>query len=327
MKNKLVLLIILAVILLGMFFVSINLGSIKVSFPELLKGLFIEYNEDVAIIYDLRFPRIIIALLSGAALAVSGVLFQAVMKNPLADPSIIGISAGANFMAVLVMLFFPVLYFFTPIFAFLGGVISCMLVYILSWKSGLRPLRLILVGVAVNAVFMGLIEALNYMTGGRQSGVASIINANISLKTWDDVNTLVWYVIVGLIAAILAAGKCNLLCLEEKTVRNLGVNVNAIRIIISCIAVLLASISTAVAGTISFVGLIVPHIARILVGSNHKILIPFAVLLGSLTVLFADTVGRVIAYPYEIPPAVVMNVLGGPFFIFLLIRSEKNYGN
>ncbi|MCT4566585.1 MAG: iron ABC transporter permease [Maledivibacter sp.] len=327
MKNKLVILIILAIMVLGLFFVSINLGSIKVSFPELLKGLFVEYNENVSVIYDLRFPRIIIALLSGAALAVSGVLFQAVMKNPLADPSIIGISAGANFMAVLVMIFFPVLYFFTPIFAFLGGIISCVLVYTLSWKSGLSPLRLILIGVAVNAVFIGLIEALNYITGGKQSGVASIINANISMKTWDDVNTLVWYVIVGLIAAVLVAGKCNLLCLEEKTVRNLGVNVNAIRLIVSCIAVLLASISTAVAGTISFVGLIVPHIARILVGSNHKILIPFTILLGSFTVLFADTVGRVIAYPYEIPPAVVMNVLGGPFFIFLLIRSEKTYGN
>ncbi len=327
MKNKSITLVILAVMLISLFFISVNLGSIKVSFTELLKGLFVEYNENVAVIYDLRFPRIIIALLSGAALAVSGVLFQAVMKNPLADPSIIGISSGANFMAILVTIFFPTLYFFTPLFAFLGGIISCILVYMLSWKAGLNPLRLILVGVAVNAVFTGFIEALNYMTGGKQSLVASIVNANISMKTWSDVNTLIWYVIIGLIAAILMSEKCNLLCLEEKTVRNLGVNVSAIRLIVSCIAVLLASISTAVSGTISFVGLIVPHIAKILVGSNHKILIPFTVLLGSFTVLFADTAGRVIAYPYEIPAAVVMNVLGGPFFIFLLIRSEKTYGN
>lgn len=319
--------LVLGCLLLLLLLLSVNLGSISVSFPELVRGLFFEYDENVSIIFDLRFPRIIISMLAGAALAVSGVLFQAVMKNPLADPGIIGISSGASFTAMVIVMFFPGLFFLSPFFAFAGGIVSFFLVYTLSWKSGLSPLRLILVGIAVNAVFMGLIQAAEYLSGNRQAGAASIVNANITMKTWVDVNTLWGYVAAGLMAALFIAKSCNLLGLEDKTVRNLGVNVTRLQIIVSVTAVLLASITTAVAGVISFVGLIGPHIARLFVGSDHKVLIPFAILLGSFIVLLADTLGRMILHPYEIPAAVVMAVVGGPFFIFLLIRSEKPYGN
>ena len=315
--------VIMIVFLVGLFFAAVNIGSLKVSFSELLRGLFVERIDNVATIWDLRFPRIIISMLAGAAIAVSGVLFQAVLKNPLADPGIIGISSGASFVAVLITAFAPTLFFFTPLFAFLGGVLAFFLVYSLSWKGGLSPLRIILVGVAVNAMFTGLSSALNSMSGGNMSGVASIVNGNITMKTWDDVQTLVPYVIIGLILSLLFGGKCNLLSLEDKTARSLGVNVNAMRIVISLIAVLLASISTAVAGAVSFLGLIVPHIGRILVGSDHKALLPFSMLLGAFTFLLADTLGRTIAYPYEISASVIMSVAGGPFFIILLRRSKK----
>lgn len=316
----------MALLLVALFFAAVNIGSLKVSFPELLKGLFVEYNEDVATIYDLRFPRIIISLLAGAAVAVSGVLFQAVLKNPLADPGIIGISSGASFAAVLITAFAPAFYFFTPMFAFLGGVVAFALVYSLSWKGGLSPLRIILVGVAVQAMFSGLSSALNSMNGGNMSGVASIVNGNITMKTWDDVYTLLPYVAVGLVLALVFVRTCNLLSLEDKTARSLGVNVNRMRIVISLIAVLLAGISTAVAGSISFLGLIVPHIGRLLVGSDHKKLVPFSILLGAFTFLLADTIGRTIASPYEVSASIIMSVVGGPFFIILLRRSKK-YAN
>lgn len=315
--------IVMIVLLVALFFAAVNIGSLKVSFPELLKGLFVEYNEDVATIYDLRFPRIVISMLAGVAIAVSGVLFQAVLKNPLADPGIIGISSGASFAAVLITAFAPTLFFFTPLFAFLGGVIAFVLVYSLSWKGGLSPLRIILVGVAVDAMFTGLSSALNSMNGGNMSGVAAIVNGNITMKTWDDVKTLVPYVIVGLVLALIMTKMCNLLALEDKTARSLGINVNAMRIVISLIAVLLASISTAVAGVISFLGLIVPHIGRILVGSDHKALVPFSALFGAFTFLLADTIGRTIAAPYEVSASIIMSVVGGPFFIILLRRSKK----
>ena len=204
--------------------------------------------------------------------------------------------------------------------------LAFFLVYTLSWKGGLSPLRIILVGVAVNAMFSGLSSALNSMSGGSMSGVASIVNGNITMKTWDDVKTLVPYVIVGLILALFFTGKCNLLSLEDKTARGLGVNVNTMRILISLTAVLLAGISTAVAGAISFLGLIVPHIGRILVGSDHKALIPFSMLSGAFTFLLADTIGRTIAAPYEVSASIIMSVVGGPFFIILLRRSKK-YAN
>ena len=264
--------------------------------------------------------------LAGAAVAVSGVLFQAVLKNPLADPGIIGISSGASFAAVIIMAAVPALFFFTPLFAFLGGVLAFFLVYTLSWKGGLSPLRIILVGVAVNSMFTGLSSAMNSMSGGNMSGVASIVNGNITMKTWEDVGTLVPYVVIGLVLALAFAGKCNLLSLEDKTARSLGVNVNTMRILISLAAVLLASISTAVAGAVSFLGLIVPHIGRILVGSDHRALLPFSMLFGAFTFLLADTIGRTVAYPYEISASVIMSVVGGPFFIILLRRSKK-YAN
>ncbi|MGE4214224.1 MAG: FecCD family ABC transporter permease [Anaerotignaceae bacterium] len=317
---------ILIPMLLGIFFLSVNMGSIKVTYGELFRGLFVEYNENVATIYDLRFPRIIIAMVSGAGLAVSGVLFQAVLKNPLADPGIIGISAGAGFISVLIVAFFPTWYFFTPLFSFLGGILACVLVYSLSWKSGFSPLRIILVGVAVNAVFTGLMQAFGSMSGQDYSGAAAIVNANISMKTWKDVKLLTGYVVLGLILSLVVAGRCNILALEDKTIRSLGINVNGVRAVVSVIAVLLASITTAVVGTVSFIGLIVPHIGRLMVGSDHKYLIPFSMLLGAFIMLLADTVGRLIAYPYEVSAAIIMAVIGGPFFIILLKRSDQTYG-
>lgn len=312
--------------LLMVFLYAVNTGSLKVTPAQLFKGLFVTYDKQVATIYDLRFPRIIVAMLGGAATAVSGVLLQAVMKNPLADPGIIGVSSGASFVAVLITAFVPSLYFYTPILAFAGGMAAFLMVYGLSWKGGLLPLRIILVGVAVNAMFTGLMSAFNSSTGSSYSGVASIVNANITMKTWNDVRMLLVYTVIGLASSLFVLGRCNLLALEDKTARSIGVNVTRTRIIVSVIAVLLASISTAVIGPISFLGLIVPHIARLLVGSNHKVLVPYSIVLGAFMLLCADTLGRTIAAPYEISASVIMSVIGGPFFIILLRRSKKNYG-
>jgi iron complex transport system permease protein len=311
-------------LLVALFLVAVNTGSLKVTPKQLLDGLFVAYDETVSTIYDLRFPRIFIAMLGGSAMAVSGVLLQAVIKNPLADPTIMGISSGASFTAILVTALLPSLYFLTPMFAFLGGILACVIVYSLSWKSGLNPLRIILVGVAVNSMFTGLISAFNSGTGSEYSGVASIVNANITMKTWSDLQTLLVYSVIGLILALIVSNQCNLLSLEDKTARSLGVNVTTARVVVSLVAVLLASISTAIVGTISFLGLIVPHIARLLVGSNHKVLIPYTILLGAFILLLADTLGRTIAYPYEISASVIMSIVGGPFFIFLLRRGDKH---
>ncbi len=327
-KQKPVLLSFIAVslLLLIMMYLAANTGSLNVTVGQLLKGLFVEYDANVAAVWDLRFPRIIIAALGGAALSVSGVLFQACMKNPIADPGVIGVSSGASFAAALIAGLFPSLYFFTPLFAFLGGIAACGLVYLLAFKNGLNPLRVILVGVAVNAVFTGLTQAYNAMTGGSLTGVASIANASISQKTWEDVYIITGYAVLGLILAFLMFYKCDLLSLSDQTARSLGVNVTGARITVSLIAVVLAGIATAELGVVSFMGLIVPHIARILVGSRHRVLIPFSALGGALLLLLADTLGRTIAAPYEISAAILLSILGGPLLILLIRRSDKTYG-
>lgn len=309
-----------------LFLVAVNTGSLQVSPEQLISGLFVAYDDTVSTIYDLRFPRIFIAMAGGAATAVSGVLLQAAIRNPLADPGIIGISSGASLVAVLMTAFFPALFLFTPLFAFAGGMVAFLIVYGLSWRGGLSPLRIILVGVAVSAMFTGIMAAFDSGTGSAMSGVASLVNANITMKTWSDLWTLLAYAAVGLVLALLAAKRCDLLALEDKTARSLGVDVNKNRLAISAVAVLLASISTAVIGPISFLGLVVPHIARLLVGTAHRVLIPYSIVLGAFCLLLADTIGRTVAAPYEISAAVIMSIVGGPVFILLLRKARANYG-
>lgn len=315
-----------AAALVALFLVAVNTGSLHVSPEQLINGLFVAYDDTVSTIYDLRFPRIFIAMVGGAATAVSGVLLQAAIRNPLADPGIIGISSGASLVAVLVTAFFPALFLFTPLFAFAGGMAAFLIVYGLSWRGGLSPLRIILVGVAVSAMFTGIMSAFDSGTGSTMSGVASLVDANITMKTWDDLWTLASYAAVGLLLALFTAKRCDLLALEDKTARSLGVDVNKNRLAISAIAVLLASISTAVIGPISFLGLIVPHIARLLVGAAHRVLIPYSIVLGAFCLLLADTIGRTVAAPYEISAAVIMSIVGGPVFILLLRKARNNYG-
>ena len=253
-----------AAALLALFFVAVNTGSLQVTPEQLVSGLFVEYDDTVATIYDLRFPRIFIAMVGGAALAVSGALLQAVIRNPLADPGIIGVSSGASLAAVLVTAFAPALYYFTPLFAFAGGLIAFGLVYSLSWRGGLSPLRVILVGVAVSAMFSGISSAFSSGTGGTLSGVASIVDANITMKTWSDLQTLAGYAVAGLAIALLVTKRCDLLSLEDKTARSLGLDVNKNRLLISAVAVLLASISTAVIGPLAG-----GHVAQVAGALHH----------------------------------------------------------
>lgn len=326
--NKKVLSFIVVLILLPMMVIfSATTGSIDMTAGELIKGLWTGTNEHVEVIKDLRFPRVIIALFAGAALAVSGVLLQAVMRNPLAEPGIIGISSGAGFFTLLMVSLFPTLFFYTPLFAFIGGALAFILVYMFSWKSGLNPLRMILIGVAINALFTGLSELINAQGASSMTSNISVTSSTLTMKTWSDVHVMTLYGVIGLVLAFLVFAWCNHLALKDQTLKNLGFRVNRARLIISIIAVLLAAIATAIAGMFTFVGLLIPHIGRSLVGTDHKLLIPFSALAGALLILTADTLGRTIMAPIEIPASIIMAIIGGPFLIFLLRKSERIYGN
>ena len=316
-----------AVLLVVVFFFSLTEGSLKLGVGQILRGLFFSYDGEVARIYDLRFPRVFIAILAGASLATSGTLLQAVMKNPMTDPGIIGISSAANFVNSMVLALSPALMAWSPLLSIAGGLLAYFLIYTLAWDGGVRPTRLILVGVALNMTFIGIGEGIKSIMGRNLSTTQAIIEGNVAQKTWSDVRILFFYVIIFLIAALFTVRSLNLLSLEDKTARALGVRVDRDRFMVALIAIILASVTTAVAGVIGFLGLIVPHIGRVLVGGDHKYLLPFNMVLGSLILLFSDTVGRIVAYPYEIPAAVIMSVFGGPFFIALLKLGVENYGD
>ena len=313
--------LLLALLIFILALIAMKMGSITISYRELFEGLFVAYDKRVATIYDLRFPRIIVALLGGAALSCSGLLFQAVLKNPLADPGIIGISGGASLAASVISGLFPVLYFSVPLFAFLGGLLAFVLIYSLSWKGSLDPVRIILIGIAVAAVFTGLESVLGGLTD--RTGV-SVSVSGLAQLVGSDVAMMAVYSIVGLVLALVLSPVCNLLALDDKTVRGLGVNVDLVRFVISVAAVLLVSGVTAVIGVVGFLALIVPHMARRIVGSDHRILVPFCILLGGFVLLLADTVGRCIAPPNEIAASVIMSIVGGPFFIILLKRGDRH---
>lgn len=319
--------ILLSAILIVVILVSIRIGSVSVSMTDIVNAFKNNTGGTAGIIRDIRLPRIIMAVLVGANLAVAGVLLQGVMRNPMADPGITGISTGASVIVMILMLYFPQMTASIPLFGFIGGVLACLLIYSLAWKQGLSAVRIVLAGVAVNSMLGGVTSLISLLNSESLSGVLSWLNGELGKKSWNQVKYMTIYSVIGLGMSFLLPRCCDVLALGDKNTKSLGYNPNMLRILISGVAVFLAGISTAYVGVIGFIGLIVPHIARMLMGSEHKYLIPFSALLGATVLLAADTVGRTVISPYEIPVGVITTVCGGPFFLYLLRKDSKGYGN
>lgn len=304
--------------------IAIGLGSVTISVPEILKTIFSSTATDVynTIILDIRLPRVLLAMIIGANIAISGALLQAVMGNPLADPGLTGVTSGAAVCVLLIMLAAPEYTQFIPIAAFVGGLIAATIVYALAWRrSGISPITIILSGVAVNALCGGGIGYLSIMYSDRLPSAVQWLNGSLAAKGNNALFMVFPYAIVGWIISILAIRKANIIRLGDQVASNLGENVNRIRILLSLIAVFLAAISVAAIGMIGFVGLVVPHMARLLVGSNYKYLLPMSMALGALVLLLADTGGRTLFSPMEIPAGILMAVVGAPYFLYLMRRK------
>ncbi|MBO3411723.1 iron ABC transporter permease [Clostridium perfringens] len=310
-------------IVLILMIVSLKLGSIDISFGELIKGLLSGSNEgNIGIIKDLRMPRVIIAALVGGNLALAGVLLQAVIRNPLADPQVTGISSGACLVSLIFIIFMPASGSIRPIVGFFGGLVSCIVVYLMAYKKELDTMRIVLAGAAINALLGGLSQILTIGNGVGAGNIQSWISGSLAATSWDEVKILFLYSIIGMGFALILAKSCNVIVLGNKNAKSLGFNSDLQMILITVVAVFLGSVSTAIVGIISFVGLVVPHICRILIGSDHRYLIPFSIFVGGALVLLADTIGRMLVKPYEIPAGIIMAVIGAPFFLYLLRRSD-----
>ncbi|HEY2493329.1 MAG TPA: iron ABC transporter permease [Paenibacillus sp.] len=303
--------------------IAIGLGGVSISIPEILSTVFSSSSKAVnaTIIWDIRLPRVLLAMIIGANIAISGALLQAVMGNPLADPGLTGVTSGAAACVLVIMLAAPEYTQFIPIAAFVGGIIAASIVYALAWRrNGISPITIILSGVAVNALCGGVIGFLTIMYSDRLPTAVQWLNGSLAAKGSNALMMVLPYAIVGWILSFFAIRKANIIRLGDQVASNLGENVNRIRIILSLLAVFLAAISVAAIGMIGFVGLVVPHMARMLVGSDYKYLLPMSMALGALVLLIADTGGRTLFSPLDIPSGILMAVIGAPYFLYLMRR-------
>ena len=302
---------------------ALRIGSVSYTTAEILESIFDPSSTIHTIIVNLRLPRVLLAAIVGMCLAAAGPLLQAVMQNPLADPGIIGVSSGASVAATVVFLVVPSWTSSLPVLAFLGAAVACLIIYLMAWKRGVEPTRIILAGTAVNAMLGAVSSFLTLLNADNLQGVLSWMNGSMAAVSWADVRQLGIYGGIGLVLALLCIKPANALQLGDDMAKNLGLRVNGMRILLSGVGAFLAAATVSVVGMIGFVGLVVPHITRLLVGSNHRVMLPTGMVLGACVVLFADTLGRTIAAPMEIPLGIIMAILGGPFFLFLLRRGRK----
>ncbi|AME09067.1 MULTISPECIES: FecCD family ABC transporter permease [Gemella] len=319
-NKKIISFIVLVLLLLTTIFVSANSGSIKAGVYELVVGIFNNKYANVNAIVDVRFPRIIITILVGAALGVSGLLLQTVLKNPLVDPSIIGVSSGANLFLYLGIGLFPQLLMFKTVFSIIGGIIGFIIIYYLAGHTK-NNVKIILIGIAISYFFTGILSSIQYITQSSPSTSSAAKTVSLGTKNWEDVRLLLIWIPALLIISLFLAKLCNIFTLDDNIIASLGININNIRLLISFVAVALASVATAVAGVLVFLALIVPHIAKIIIGRNHLYTIPFSAVLGAFVLLLFDTLGRVVFAPVEIPADLIMMIIGGPAFIILVKRG------
>ena len=299
---------------------SLIFGSADISFASIMHTLMghVETTDDM-VIWNIRFPRNIVGALVGANLAVSGAILQAVMKNPLADPGIVGVSSGAGLAGVMMLIFMPeASLLLTPV-AFVGAMLSAAAVYALAWKNGIRPSRIILAGVAVSAFLGSGISALLVFYSDKVQGALLWMVGGLSARSWPQVEALFPYTVLGLVLALAGCKALTILSLGDETARGLGVPVEKVRFSMTAVAALLAAGS--IAGLIGFVGLVVPHIVRLIIGTDYKYVVPGSAILGAGVLVFCDTLGRVLFSPIEIPAGIIMAFLGAPFFLYLLRRS------
>ena len=301
------------------FFLSLMNGSVEISSAQIFFG--VEDETKRQILENIRLPRTLVAMLVGVNLSLSGAILQAVMKNPLADPHIIGISSGAGLFGIFVMMIFSDAGALMTPAAFLGAMLAAALIYILAWKDGIRPIRVILAGVAVSAFLGAGISALLIFYSDKVHGALLWMVGGLSARSWQHVEILLPYSIAGTLATFLAARHMNILQLGDEVATGLGLRVNLVRTILTAVAALLAASAVCVVGLLGFVGLIVPHTARLILGSDYKILLPGAALLGAAVVTISDTFARTIFAPTELPVGILMAMLGAPFFLYLLRRE------
>lgn len=321
--KKILILIVFVLLFITSFFISVGYGAVKITYEEIIKAIFFEMDTvNYQIIWNVRLPRTIVAALVGIGLSLSGAILQGVMRNPLASPKIIGVSSGGGLVALIILIIFPQYYYLVPVGAFIGAFLTTLFIYSLAWKEGVLPTRLVLAGVAVSSLLGAGTNSLLTFFPDRVSGVLGFMVGGLSATTWRDVRMILPYVLAGIILLSFLSGKLNILMLGDEVATGLGVNVEVTRFIFIIISSLLAGSAVSVVGLLGFVGLIVPHMTRLFIGSDYRYLFPGTIFFGAAIVVICDTVARLLFAPIEIPVGIIMSAMGAPFFLYLLRNKE-----
>lgn len=327
-KQRIILVILLALILLTIF-IGMGLGYSSISYNRLIPILFGQgtFKEDF-ILFSIRLPRIIITLLAGMALALSGAILQGITRNDLADPGIIGINSGAGVAIAIFFLFFPIeagsFVYLLPVVAFIGALITACLIYAFSYnrKVGLQPVQLVLIGVGFSMALAGaMIVLISSAEREKVDFIAKWLAGNIWGTDWPFILAILPWLVILIPFTLYKANRLNLLGLNEPVAIGVGVSIEKERIVLLLTAVALAASAVSVTGGITFIGLMAPHIAKALVGPRNQLFIPIAVLIGGWLLLFADTVGRNLVEPDGVPAGIMVALIGAPYFIYLLLKK------
>lgn len=310
-------------------FVSAGIGYSSLTFDRLIPTILGDGSfKEEFVLFSIRLPRIIITVLAGMALALSGAILQGITRNDLADPGIIGINSGAGVAIALFFLFFPIdpgsFIYLLPLVAFLGALLTAFLIYVFSYNRevGLQPVRLVLIGVGFSMALSGLMIVLISSADTKKVDfIANWLAGNIWGADWPFILALLPWLIILIPFTMYRANRLNLLGLSEPTAIGVGVSIEKERIIFLLVAVALAASAVSVTGGIAFIGLMAPHIAKSLVGPRHQLFLPISILLGGWLLLLADTIGRNIIEPSGIPTGIVVALIGAPYFMYLLLKK------
>lgn len=324
-KAKINIIIFILVSLIAMALISIVFGSVKLSLKSIYSALLNNNSADSVykIIVFVRIPRTIAAIAAGAALATAGAVLQSVLNNALASPNIIGINSGSGLFVVMLTAFFPSYISLAPAAAFAGALIAALFIYFIAYKTGASRITIILAGIAIGSFFSAIIDAIFTLDPDIMLSANSFMVGGFSSVSSDAVFYSLIYITIGLIVAFLLSNEMNVLALGDDIAATLGMRVNVIRLILISTSALLAGSAVSFSGLLGFVGLIIPHICRSVIGTDNKYLIPASAALGAVFVLSCDFISRMIFAPYELPVGIMMSAIGGPFFIYLLFKQRR----
>ena len=310
--------------------ISLNTGTVRISPLKVIQTLFGNGDfKSSTVLFDYRMPRILITMLAGVGLGISGAILQGLSRNPLADPGILGLHAGASFGLIIFVTYFHSLdekaSILIPLFTFLGGVLTAFLIVLLAYDryKGILPIRLILIGIAISAGFSAITLFLSLRLDEETYSFASRwLVGNVWGRDWIHVIALFPWILILAPYAYFKSNTLNALSLGDDVAAGLGVSVQKQRLLMLVTAVGLSCASVAMAGGIGFIGLVAPHLARRLVGPMYQHFLPVAGLIGLIILVLADTIGRSIFHPNAIPAGIVVAAIGAPYFLYLLTKTK-----